>query len=212
MKKFMKLMSLLMVVVMLLTCFTACGGDKKSGKVTIIVPDLILNPIGIDAYTAQLQDEFDELYGDEIEVKHILATTSSDVNDVQNISTVLLGNDAPAYVGVSSTVYMKDLYNMGLIRDITDFVKDDETFNNSMENTIEACKYSDGKIIELKNETISFLGLGIPSETVAIKTFLNLSFENSQLTFFHISSNTIATFESLVSSSNDFGLIASFRK
>lgn len=147
MKKIVKLMSLLMAIVIIAGCFSGCGGKKKSGKVTIIVPDLILNPIGIDAYTVKLQDEFDEKYGDEIEVKHILPTTSSDVNDVQNISTVLLGNDAPAYVGVSSTVYMKDLYNMGLIRDITDFVKDDEVFNSSMENAVEACKYSDGKII-----------------------------------------------------------------
>ncbi len=151
MKKTFRLLSLFLVVTFVLGCFAGCGSKKKSGKVTIIVPDLILNPIGADVYTAQLQDEFDAKYGDEIEVKHILPTTSSDVNDVQNISTVLLGNDAPAYVGVSSTVYMKDLYNMGLIRDISDFVKGNKAFNSCLPSAIDACKYSDGSIIGYPN-------------------------------------------------------------
>ena len=148
MKKGIRILSLMLIAVLLVTCFAGCGKKKgEDGKVTIIVPDLILNPLGAQIYTQQLQDEFDELYGDKIEVKHILPAASSDVNDVQNISAVLLGNDAPSYVNVSSTIYMKDLYNMGLIKDISKFVKDNEEFAKIMDNVVDACRYSSGEII-----------------------------------------------------------------
>ncbi|MDD6479525.1 MAG: ABC transporter substrate-binding protein [Oscillospiraceae bacterium] len=147
MKKYIKVISLLLSVAIIATCMVGCGSKSKGGKVTITVPDLVLNSLGSNAYLQQKQEEFNRLYGDEIEVKHILPTTSSDTNDVQNLSAVLISNDAPAFINVSSTIYMKDLYNMGLIRDITDLVKDSETFNKNTKLSIEACKYSDGKII-----------------------------------------------------------------
>ncbi len=148
MKKSKKILSILLATMLTISCLAGCGGSSNSdGKVTITVPDLVLNPIGEDKFKQEKQDAFDELYGDKIEVKHILPSSSSDVNDVQNLSALLLGNDAPAYVNVSSTIYMKDLYNMGLIRDISDLVKDNEVFNANMQRAIDACKYSDGSII-----------------------------------------------------------------
>ncbi len=146
MKKGIRILSLLMIAVLVVVGFTGCG-KKKGGKVTIIVPDLILTPIGVDEFSLKKQEEFDKLYGKEIEVKHILPTTSSDTNDVQNISAVLLGNDAPAYVRVSSTIYMKDLYNMGLALDIKPYVKDSKVYASLMENVKKACTNSDGAIV-----------------------------------------------------------------
>lgn len=146
MKKGIRILSLLMIIAIVAVCFTGCG-KKNNGKVTIIVPDLILNPIGDAEYTVQLQEKFDKLYGKEIEVKHILPVQSSDTNDVQNISAVLLGNDAPAYVAVSSTIYMKDLYNMGLALDLRPYVKDSKVYGSLMENVKKACTNSDGAIV-----------------------------------------------------------------
>lgn len=148
MKKIIKIISVVMSVVLISGLFGGCGSkEEKTGKVKIIAPDRVLNEVGINAFVKQKQEEFDELYGDEIEVEHILPVSSSDVNDVQNTSAILLGNDAPSFVGVSSTIFMKDLYNMGLVKDITAAVEGNESFNSNLEASIEACKYSDGKII-----------------------------------------------------------------
>ena len=138
-------MSIVMVGLML----TGCGDAKeKTGeKVRIVVPDRVLTEQGADAFKKQQQEAFDELYGDEIEVEHILPYQSSDTNTVQNLTAVMLSNDAPAYVGVSSTIYMKDLYNMGLVADISKYVQDNTEFQKIMDNAVESCTYSDGSII-----------------------------------------------------------------
>lgn len=142
-----KIISVLIVLTMCVCLFTGCGGKGSSGKIRIVVPDRMLTKVGINAFISQKQQEFDKKYGNEIEVVHILPTTSSDVNDVQNLSALLLSNDAPSYVTVSSTIYMKDLYNMGLVKDISSLVKNNKTFEKLMDRTVDACKYHDGKII-----------------------------------------------------------------
>lgn len=145
-----RIVSILMMVTMAATLLVGCGGSGNDGsdeKVRIVVPDRVLTEQGADAFTKQKQEQFDELYGDEIEVVHILPYESADVNSVQNLTAVLMGNDAPAYVSVSSTIYMKDLYNMGLVADITSLVKENEEFQKIRENVIASCTYSDGKII-----------------------------------------------------------------
>ncbi len=141
--------SSLLVVVMAAALLVGCGGGGEEAteeKVRIVVPDRVLTELGKDAFIKEKQEQFDELYGDEIEVEHILPYASADTNNVQNLTAVLMGNDAPAYVSVSSTVYMKDLYNMGLVADITSLVQDNEEFKKIRQNVVDSCTYSDGKI------------------------------------------------------------------
>ena len=143
-----RIVSIIMMIMLATTLLAGCGGNNSSGeKVRIVVPDRVLTGQGADAFTKQKQEEFDKLYGDEIEVVHILPYESADVNSVQNLTAVLMGNDAPAYVSVSSTIYMKDLYNMGLVADITSLVKDNEEFQKIRDNVVASCTYSDGNII-----------------------------------------------------------------
>ena len=142
-----KIISLTFVLVICATLFMGCSSKKTGGKVKITVPDRALTEQGANLFTKQKQEEFDKLYGDEIEVQHILPYASSDENNTQNIAALLLGNDAPAYVSVSSTIYMKELYNMGLVADISKYVKEDKEFEKISSNAVESCTYSDGKII-----------------------------------------------------------------
>lgn len=145
-----RISSILFVVMMVTALLMGCGGsgDKESGgKVKIVVPDKVMTQQGVDAFIKSKQDEFDKLYGDEIEVVHVLPYASSDTNNVQNLTAVLLSNDAPAYVSVSSTIWMKDLYNMGLVADITELVEENEEFQKIRENVVESCKYRGKEII-----------------------------------------------------------------
>lgn len=145
-----KLLSSILMVLFAATLLTGCGGngDKdKDEKVSITVPDRVLNTVGTNKRAQEMQDKFDELYGDEIEVTHVLPYASSDTDNVKNLTTVLASHDGPAYVSVSSTMYMKDLYNMGVIRDISEFVKDNEEFKKLTKNSVEAVTMNDGSII-----------------------------------------------------------------
>lgn len=146
-----KLVSLILSVIVVATFFAGCG-SKKSGKVTITVPDKVINMVGDNKRIQELQDKFDELYGDEIEVVHVLPYASADTDNVKNLTTVLASHDGPAYVSVSSTMYMKDLYNMGVTADISKYVKDNEEFKKLASNTVEACTISDGSIIGYPTE------------------------------------------------------------
>lgn len=151
MKRKMVKQLLVTTLAVVMTAGTLAGCGKKDNgsneKVTIRVPDRVLNEVGADAFIKQKQLEFDELYGDTIEVIHMTAPASSDVNDVQNTAAILMGQDAPAYVSLSSTVYMKDLYNMGLAKDISGIVEEMGGLEGIMPQAIEACKYSDGALI-----------------------------------------------------------------
>ena len=145
-----RIVSILLTVAMAATLLTGCGSNEgvgSDGKVKITVPDRVLTEQGENAFKKQKQEEFDRLYGDKIEVTHILPYESADANNVQNLAAVLLSNDSPAYVNLSSTIYMKDLYNMGLVADISSYVKNDEEFKKILPNIVESCTYSDGSII-----------------------------------------------------------------
>ncbi len=149
MKMVKKLLTVTLAVVLTAGVLAGCGNKDggSEGKVTIRVPDRVLTEVGADAFVKQKQLEFDELYGDTIEVIHMTAPASSDVNDVQNTAAILMGQDAPSYVILSSTIYVKDLYNMGLIRDIGDVVEELGYLDGLMSRAVEACKYSDGALI-----------------------------------------------------------------
>ena len=145
-----RVLSIVLAVAMATTLLAGCGTGGKKGsdeKVQITVPDRVLTTQGADGFIQQKQDKFDELYGDEIEVTHVLPYESSDTNSVQNLTAVLLGQDAPAYVSVSSTIFMKDLYNMGLVADISSYVQENEEFQKLRDNVVDSCRYSDGSII-----------------------------------------------------------------
>lgn len=142
-----RILSILSLLAMIAALLSGCGGGSKSEKVKIVVPDRVLTMQGALAFRKGLQEKFDELYGDEIEVVHILPIESADTSSVDTLTAVLLGNDAPAYVGVPSTIYMKDLYNMGLVADIAPYVQDNEEFKKLMTNAVDSCTYSDGSVI-----------------------------------------------------------------
>ena len=136
-----RIVSILLTVAMAATLLTGCGSNEgvgSDGKVKITVPDRVLTEQGENAFKKQKQEEFDRLYGDKIEVTHILPYESADANNVQNLAAVLLSNDSPAYVSLSSTIYMKDLYNMGLVADISSYVKNDEEFKKILPNIVES--------------------------------------------------------------------------
>lgn len=156
------IISILLTIIMATTLLMGCGGsdDKKTdGKVTITVPDRILNKISTSPYTEKLQKEFDELYGDEIEVVHVLPYVSSDLNDTRGLTAILMGNDAPAYINVSNAYNAKSLYNMGLTADISKYVKDNEEFKSLRQAAVDAFTYSDGAVIGYPTQIeLSLLG------------------------------------------------------
>lgn len=145
-----RIISILLTIAMATTLMTGCSGNSNNdskGKVKITVPDRVLQKTGTNAYMQQLQDKFDELYGDEIEVVHVLPYVTADLNDTRGVTAVLMGNDAPAYVNVSNAYTAKNLYNMGLTVDISEYVKDNEEFKSLRSAAVDAFTYSDGAIV-----------------------------------------------------------------
>ena len=139
----------LVMVAMAATLLTGCGTakDNSSGKVTITIPDKQINNVGVAGYTKELQEEFDKLYGDEIEVKHVMPYSTSDLNDTRGQAALLLGSDAPAYIGVSNAYVAKSLYEMGVVADISKYVKDNEEFKSLRSAAVDAYTFSDGSIV-----------------------------------------------------------------
>lgn len=159
-----RLIGLLSAAVLLTALMAGCNGGDASeggdsgGQVTITVADLLLTEAGGNEFILQKQAEFDELYGDQIKVEHILPVSSSEAGAVQTLATVLISRDAPAYVPVSSTMYLKDLYNMGLVKDITAAVTDSEDFSKLLQPAQDAVKYGDRIIGWPSNMEIPLLG------------------------------------------------------
>lgn len=140
------LLSLLLAVLLFATLLAGCGGSgggDEGGIVEITVAD----KVDSDAvsFNTERQAAFDEAYPN-IKVNHISVTTDSG-RMVQSIATIFAGGENVTAMPCSATIYAQDLWNLGMIADISEYVKDLPGYTNRYESIIAASKNSKGNVI-----------------------------------------------------------------
>lgn len=164
--KMKKIISLLLTAAMLLslTVLPGCGDSKDNNDSTpddtpqdsdnddtytgevieITVGDLVLSATGTNRWVALRQQQFEKDHP-EIKVNHISASTGDTTNMVEYLTTLFMGDNSPVYYVVSSTYYMRDLYNSDLAADISPYISDD-AFDGMYDFAAESVKYGDAII------------------------------------------------------------------
>ena len=170
----MKKLSLVLAVVMLLTlAMTGCGGKQtdeavynEQDQIVITVPDLIISATGQGRWEALRQKEFEKAYPN-IKVNHTSAIIGDTAHMTEYMTTAFMGENAPTCMSVSSLIYINDIYNQGLIKDIAPFLTEDSDFYKSYDYVQEAFT---------RNETV----VGYPANMeVALLGFYNDSLEEA---------------------------------
>lgn len=140
-----KKLSFVLAVVMLLTLvMSGCGGKKQSeanyneeGQIVITVPDLIVSATGTSRWEALRQKEFEKQYPN-IKVNHVSQYVGDTAHMTEYMTTAFMGDNSPTCMSVSSLIYINDIYNQGLIKDIAPFLTEDSDFYKSYDYVQEA--------------------------------------------------------------------------
>lgn len=170
----MKKLSLILAAIMLLTLvMSGCGGKKQQeavyneeGQIVITVPDLITSATGLNRWLALRQKEFTEKYPN-IKVNHIGQYVGDTAHMTEYMTTAFMGENAPTCMSTSSLIYINDIYNQGLIKDIAPLLTEDSEFYKSYDYVQKAFT---------RNEAV----VGYPvSMEVALLAFYNDSLEEA---------------------------------
>ena len=130
MKNFLKKAITLSLGVMMAFSVAACGtgsdDGSKSGKVKIIVPDLITSKKGLNTWTLERQEAFKEAYPN-IEVEYKSNPTTDPAKNIQAIITNL-SNQEMAYtlLVANSNTYARTVYQSGLTCDMSQYLTAEE--------------------------------------------------------------------------------------
>ena len=152
-----KIISIILSAVMILslTVLTSCKNNKANGNsnangeytgevVEITVGDLVLSASGSSRWVALRQQQFEKEHP-EIKVNHIMAAAGDTTNIVEYLTTLFMGDSSPVYFEVSSTYYMRDLYNSDLAADISPYISDN-AFDDMYDYVAESVQYGDAVI------------------------------------------------------------------
>lgn len=160
--KMKKIISLVLAATMILslTVFAGCGNDKQNGGssstdsdgngeytgkvVEITVCDLITTATGSNRFNALRQQQFEKDHP-EIKVNHVSLPAGDTTNMVEYLTTLFMGDNSPVCYSVSSTYYMRDLYNSDLAADISPYISE-ESFDKMYDYVSESVKYGDAII------------------------------------------------------------------
>lgn len=161
----MKKLSLVLVLTMLLTLvLPGCNGSSKSeaqyneeGQIVITVPDLIISATGTNRATMLRQKEFDKAYPN-IKVNHVSPYAGDTAHMTEYLTTAFMGENAPTCMSVSSLIYINDLYNQGLIKDIAPFLGEDSSFYKSYDYVQKAFTRGESVIAYPSSMEIALLG------------------------------------------------------
>lgn len=161
----MKKISLMLAIVMLFALvLSGCGGkDQKDavyndeGQIVITVPDLIVAASGTNRYTLLRQKEFEKQYPN-IKVNHVSSYVGDTAHMTEYLTTAFMGENAPTCMSVSSLIYINDIYNQGLIKDISPFLTEDSSFYKSYDYVQDAFTRGDAVIAYPAGMEIAMLG------------------------------------------------------
>lgn len=149
----MKKLSFVLAIVMLLTLVMSGCGPKKQGEATyneegqivITVPDLIVSATGINRWQALRQREFEKQYPN-IKVNHVSPYVGDTAHMTEYMTTAFMGENSPSCMSVSSLIYVNDVYNQGLIKDIAPFLTEDSDFYKSYDYVQDAFTRKDAVV------------------------------------------------------------------
>lgn len=149
----MKKLSFVLAALMLMTCvLSGCGGRGQSdtnyneeGQIVITVPDLIISATGVSRWQALRQKEFDEKYPN-IKVEHVSQYVGDTAHMTEYMTTAFMGENAPSCMSVSSLIYINDVYNQGLVKDIAPYLTADSDFYKSYDYVQEAFSRKDAVV------------------------------------------------------------------
>lgn len=138
----MKKLSLALVIIMLTTLVMSGCSEKKphnnsTDEVVITVPDVVTSATGISRWQALRQKEFEKQYPN-IKVNHVGQYVGDTAHMTEYMTTAFMGENSPTCMSVSSLIYINDIYNQGLIRDIAPLLDENSDFYKSYDYVQEA--------------------------------------------------------------------------
>lgn len=145
--------ALMLVTIMLLTLvLTACGGVQQQeavynedGQIVITVADEIVTPTGTNRWVLLRQREFDKQYPN-IKVNHVQSYGGDTAHIVEYLTTAFMGGNAPTCMSIPSLIYINDIYNQGLTKDISSFLSEDSDFYKAYDYVQEGFIRTNGEI------------------------------------------------------------------